>query len=179
VQPAPVLSQPLTPLLPLQLSQQRPAEARQAAASAARPAHVDDASWLSRLSTPAAVRPAADAAAAGAAPASIGSLLSRLPRRHHSQRRSPTPAAAVGASGCVPAVAESPGAPVACPTASPAAGTCPADSRLHSMVMAHLRAQHEAACAAAANPVSTLAPISLLEPHVLPEVQLIIIASQA
>lgn len=166
----PGVALPSQPLTPLQPSQQRPAEASQAAASAARPVPVDDASWLSRLPTPAAARPAADADVAGAAPASIGSLLSRLPRRHHSQRRSPTPAAAVGTSGCVAAAADTPGALVAMATTSPAAGTCPGDSRLHSMVMAHLRAQHEAACAAAANPVSTLAPISLLEPHVLPEV---------
>ena len=43
-------------------------------------------------------------------------------------------------------------------------------SRLHAIVMQHLRHQHKAACLKAAAPISTLPPMSLLRPKTLPQV---------
>lgn len=170
-----------------ELSQQRRASASATPAGADRAASGDDASWLSRLSSPAATPDACAAAASAPASVSVGSLLKGLPRRGRPQHVRTgsslrTPGTASHQPVCGSLSADTPATATAAPTAaataaalpvtadhSPAEGS-PAESRLHSMVMAHLRAQHEAACAAAANPISTLAPISLLEPHVLPEV---------
>ena len=133
-----------------------------------------DASWLARQSPAAcgaarlapatAASPvtaaAASSPAAGAppAPAPLSSLLANLPNRARPEQQAPA------FDGCTATAMDT-----AAAVPDTAADTA-ASSRLHSMVMAHLRAQHEAACAAAANPISTLAPISLLEPHTLPEV---------
>ena len=43
-------------------------------------------------------------------------------------------------------------------------------SRLHAIVMQHLRHQHKAACLRSAAPISTLPPMSLLRPKSLPQV---------
>ena len=43
-------------------------------------------------------------------------------------------------------------------------------SRLHAIVMQHLRHQHKSACLRSAAPISTLPPMSLLRPKSLPQV---------
>lgn len=122
-----------------------------------------DAAWLNRLSpTPATEAPAAR-------PVFMSSLLAKLPSRPARQHRAGSPTNGPAASSMM----ESSATPFAGGGGSAGQAEGAAASRLHGMVMAHLRAQHEAACAAAANPISTLAPISLLEPHVLPEVTLL------
>lgn len=51
-------------------------------------------------------------------------------------------------------------------------------SRLHAIVMQHLRHQHKAACLKAAAPISTLPPMSLLRPKSLPQVRCVTRSSQ-
>ena len=50
-------------------------------------------------------------------------------------------------------------------------------SRLHAIVMQHLRHQHKAACLKAAAPISTLPPMSLLRPKSLPQVRCVTTSS--
>lgn len=123
-----------------------------------------DAAWLNRLSP----MPATEAPAAR--PVFMSSLLAKLPSRPARQHRAGSPTNGPAAGSISPM--ESSATPFAGGGGSAGQVEGAATSRLHGMVMAHLRAQHESACAAAANPISTLAPISLLEPHVLPEVTL-------